>query len=65
MYKCNLSFKQLHAYLQFLVETGLLRPVVARIGINENSGLFETTKKGEAFVKAYRNLNVLLTGNSR
>jgi predicted transcriptional regulator len=65
MYKCNLSFKQLHAYLQFLVETGLLRPVVGSIGTDKNSGLFETTKKGEAFVKAYRNLNALLAGNSR
>jgi predicted transcriptional regulator len=65
MYKCNLSFKQLHAYLRFLVEMGLLRPVVGNIGTDDSSGLFETTKKGEAFIKAYRNLNALLTRNSK
>jgi predicted transcriptional regulator len=65
MYKCNLSFKQLHAYLKFLVEMGLLRSVVGNVEANETSVLFETTKKGEAFIKAYRNLNALLTSDSR
>jgi predicted transcriptional regulator len=65
MYKCNLSFKQLHSYLQFLVEMGLLRSVVGNIGADENSVLFETTKKGEAFIKAYGNLNALLTSDLR
>jgi len=65
MYKCNLSFKQLHSYLKFLVEMGLLRPVVGNVGADENSVLFETTKKGEAFIKAYRNLKALLTSYLR
>jgi predicted transcriptional regulator len=64
MYKCNLSFKQLHTYLRFLTEIGLLRSVVGNTKIDENSVMYETTKKGETFVKAYTNLNVLLVGNS-
>jgi predicted transcriptional regulator len=64
MYKCNLSFKQLHSYLRFLTEIGLLTSVVRNIGIDENSVMYETTKKGENFIKAYRNLSVLLAGNS-
>jgi predicted transcriptional regulator len=63
MYKCNLSFKQLHSYLQFLIEMGLLRHVIENIEADENSVLFETTKKGEAFIKAYRNLKALLTSD--
>jgi predicted transcriptional regulator len=65
MYKCNLSFKQLHAYLRFLVEMGLLRPIVENVGTDDSSCLFQTTRKGEAFIKAYGNLNALLTKNSK
>ena len=63
MYKCNLSFKQLHAYLRFLVEMELLKPVARNVGTDENSVLFVTTKKGEAFIKAYKNLKALLTSD--
>jgi len=63
MYKCNLSFKQLHAYLEFLVEMGLLKSILVRTETNENSLLFETTKKGQAFIKAYNNLSALLVAN--
>jgi len=64
MYKCNLSFKQLHAYLNFLVEMGLLKKTSLKTETNENSPLFETTKKGRAFIKAYDNLSLLLVSNS-
>jgi predicted transcriptional regulator len=60
MYKCNLSFKQLHAYLELLVEMGLLKPVSLVTETNEKLLLFETTKKGQAFIKAYDNLSALL-----
>ncbi len=61
MYKCNLSFKQLRTYLRFLAETGLLRSAAEDAGPDENPVLFETTKKGEAFITAYKNLKALLT----
>jgi len=63
MYKCNLSFKQLHAYLEFLVEIGLLKSNSLRKEANEKSFLFETTKRGRAFIKAYDNLRALLVTN--
>jgi predicted transcriptional regulator len=64
MYKCNLSFKQLHAYLNFLVEIGLLKLVHEKTQADENSVKFETTKKGQSFIKAYTNLSALLVTNS-
>jgi len=65
MYKCNLSFKQLHSYLRFLVEMELLKAIKEPLGTVENSVRFETTRKGREFIKAYKNLNVLLTRESR
>jgi len=59
MYKCNLSFRQLQVYLDLLVDRGLLRKV-SRSGKSDDANLFETTKKGRAFLSAYRNIKVLL-----
>ncbi len=56
MYKCNLSFKQLHSYLDLLVSMGLLKSVPARTGEKSDSNMYETTEKGQAFIQAYRNL---------
>ena len=64
MYKCNLSFKQLHAYLKFLVEIGLLSLVNEKSETNESFVLFETTKKGQSFLKTYKSLKALLSPNS-
>jgi predicted transcriptional regulator len=64
MYRCNLSFKQLHAYLKFLVEIGLLKSISEKTGIDEKLVLYETTKKGRMFVRTYEDLRVLLTTNS-
>jgi len=63
MYKCNLSFQQLHAYLKFLLEIGLLKSISEKAESNENL-LFETTKKGQTFIKTYKNLSSLLITNS-
>lgn len=60
MYKCNLSFKQLHAYLGFLVELQLLKSVKVTSETGGDSTLFETTSKGKAFIRAYRNMRALL-----
>jgi predicted transcriptional regulator len=51
MYHCNLSFKQLEHYLNFLVERKLL------CSINDSkSDLFKITEKGERFLDAYKGL---------
>lgn len=61
MYRCNLSFKQLHAYLDLLVSIGLLKSIPSRTGEKSNSNTYETTKKGHAFIQAYRSLTAILT----
>ena len=58
MYRSNLSFRQLQTYLDFLLDRGLLRRLER--GSGGGSGLFQTTAKGQAFLRAYRDLEVLL-----
>lgn len=58
MYRCNLSFRQLQIYLNLLIEKNFLQVVHAK-----GSGsieFFEITGKGTAFLKAYKNISVLL-----
>jgi len=43
----------------------LLKAIKEPLGTVENSVRFETTRKGREFIKAYKNLNVLLTRESR
>jgi predicted transcriptional regulator len=50
MYHCNLSFKQLELYLNFLVERQLLSHV------SGSTGTFKITGKGERFLEAYKGL---------
>jgi predicted transcriptional regulator len=59
MYDCNLSFRQLEGYVRFLVRKGFLSVRVER-GSREVR-VFEVTDKGEAFLRAYKNLKLLLT----
>lgn len=61
MYGCNLSFKQLHIYLAFLRERGLVMPVRIENGEKNNSFAYATTRKGRAFLQSYRNLRALLS----
>jgi len=44
-----------------VVEMELLKNIKEPLGIDGNSVRFETTRKGREFIKAYKNLNVLLT----
>jgi predicted transcriptional regulator len=60
MYQCNLSFRSLQAYLDFLVDVGLLDCTTLKTEEKVDSQLFKTTKKGKAFIKAYRTLRALL-----
>ena len=59
MYRCNLSYRQVQAYLNLLVERGFLR-TVKETGSGETK-LFETTAKGQAFLQTYQSLRALLT----
>jgi len=52
MYRCNLSHRQLQAYLKLLLDMGFLA---------SQSDLFKTTVKGRKFVDAYRALKALMT----
>jgi len=51
---CDLSFRQLKAYLDFLANSGLVREIS-----KSGSSVFETTDKGAAFLQAYDALKVL------
>ena len=52
MYRCNLSHKQLQAYLKLLSGMEFLA---------SRSDIFKTTAKGSKFVDAYRTLKALMT----
>lgn len=58
MYKCNLSFRQLHAYLNLLIDRKLLRKVEKKESSRQE--LYQTTPKGKAFLQAYKNIKKLL-----
>ena len=56
MYRCNLSFRQLKAYFDFLTNSGLVGEIS-----KSGSSIFETTDKGATFLQAYDALKVLLS----
>lgn len=58
MYRCNLSFKQLEAYLNLLLEKGLLTKVSK--GETSQERFLKTTDKGKVFLRVYRGLQSLL-----
>ncbi|MEM2975720.1 MAG: winged helix-turn-helix domain-containing protein [Candidatus Bathyarchaeia archaeon] len=60
MYRCNLSFKQLQAYLKYLKKKGFLE-VVNTKEKNRETTVYQTTKKGLAFLEAYQNLKELIS----
>lgn len=59
MYRCNLSFRQLEVYLGFLLRKGLLKVYTKRE--SATSRLFEPTERGMDFLRAYRNLDALMS----
>lgn len=60
MYRCNLSFKQLQAYLKYLKKKGFLETINKKEK-NREATVFQTTKKGLAFLEAYQNLKELIS----
>jgi len=61
MYKCNLSFKQLHVYLDLLKERKLLKCIRTQTEDKNNSYTYETTNKGKEFLQAYSSIRALLS----
>ncbi|NWF87640.1 hypothetical protein HXY32_07545 [Candidatus Bathyarchaeota archaeon] len=59
MYRCNMSFKQLKSYLDFLIGKELLCMVNG--SLNPDPSLFKTTDKGKEFLKTYKGLKSLVT----
>ena len=59
MYRCNLSFKQLKFYLEFLLHKKLLQ--IVSVNKTFNPGLFKITGKGKKFLEAYKGLKSLMT----
>jgi len=59
MYRCNLSFKQLKFYLEFLLHKKLLQ--IVSDNKTSNPGLFKITGKGKKFLEAYKGLKSLMT----
>ena len=58
MYACNLSFRQLRVYLEFLLKRGFL---ALHDSENEKNHVFKTTEKGLAFLRAYRTLQAVIS----
>jgi len=58
MYRCNLSFKQLKFYLEFLLHKKLLQ--IVSDNKTSNPGLFKITGKGKKFLEAYKSLKSLM-----
>jgi len=58
MYQCNLSHRQLQAYLRLLVGMEMLKIIPE--GGSGTSKLFKTSDKGHEFIAAYRKLKALM-----
>lgn len=59
MYMCNLSFRQLRIYLDFLLKKNFIALITQPE--DKNSRVFKTTKKGLAFLEAYKNLQAVIS----
>ena len=59
MYRVNLSYNQLHYYLNFLTELNLLETVEL-----SKSKVYKITNKGKEFLKEYEKIGKILTKSS-
>ena len=59
MYSCNLSFRQLRTYLEFLLKKNFLALSIS--SESRRLRIFRTTRKGDAFLKAYDNLQAVIS----
>jgi len=58
MYACNLSFRQLRVYVDFLVKRGFLTLSNAEAKTGQN---LRTSKRGLDFLKAYQSLQAVIS----
>jgi predicted transcriptional regulator len=58
MYRCNMSFKQMRDYLEFLLRKDLLYTI--NEDAERNSVLIKITDKGRRFLRAYKGLKALV-----
>jgi predicted transcriptional regulator len=58
MYTCNLSFRQLRVYLDFLLKKRFLALITSK---EESVRFFKTTKKGLDFLEAYNSLQAVIS----
>jgi predicted transcriptional regulator len=58
MYRCNMSFKQLKTYLNFLLGKELL--CMMHGSLNPDPSFFKITDKGKEFLKSYKGLKDLV-----
>lgn len=58
MYRCNMSFKQLKIYLDFLLGKELL--LMVNGSLNPDLSMFKITDKGREFLKSYKGLKELV-----
>lgn len=63
MRKCNLSFRQLQSYLNFLREKELIQ--IEKNAEKNEPDLYITTERGRAFLKAYNDLKATMRKNRR
>jgi predicted transcriptional regulator len=61
MYQANLSFRQMESYLNFLIEKGLLGSTLNEDG----TPIYETTQKGNSFLKNFCEIEKSLLGSRR
>ena len=59
MYLCNLSFRQLRVYLNFLMKKGFLS--LDHVVKSPGSVMFVTTEKGLDFLEAYDRLKAVIS----
>jgi predicted transcriptional regulator len=57
MYSTNVSYYQLHKYLDFLMERGLMD----RVNSGNPNGIYRTTRKGHRLLKHTDNLLAMLS----
>jgi predicted transcriptional regulator len=58
MYKCNMSFRQLEAYLNLLIEKKLIHKRVHNG--SKDPTIYEITEKGHSFLRFYSSLKAML-----
>ncbi len=60
MRKCNLSYRQVQAYIDILLDKGLLIMESHKVKNRNPTKIFVTTERGQTFLKAYADLKATI-----